>query len=393
MAFSLACDTGKTTLRIEGIDSNVTWNDVANAGAGSVAVDGGGTEDPSFFVTEHVANGMYQILKNIQFGDGSNALTFKSANECVYFDGGCVWTIQNYATLQLGVLVGDYGYDGSYWSFAPGSDYIMISETHPNANFKVYASIVKNRDNYYYLTGAGTFQLRDAMMEFTYDPIMETGSFWYILGGTIDFKRSLFCNTLRLEFRSQTTLNFIDVHVNRAYIGIRHNIAGSPIDATVENFDCSSIDTYKVVEAAAATLTFHNPKATIIQSDVSILDEGGVVKVTYSCDIHVVDKDGANLQGVTVLCEDKNSNQVFSVQTGADGKIAQQIITYKKWEGTAETETEYSPHEFTFSKNGYTLLVMENVTVDARINWDIEVKFPERIRARMANPGRLAILR
>ena len=64
MAFSLACDAGKTTLRIEGEDNNVTWNDVTNAGAGSVAVDGGGTEDPSFFVTEHVAGAVYQILKN-----------------------------------------------------------------------------------------------------------------------------------------------------------------------------------------------------------------------------------------------------------------------------------------------------------------------------------------
>ena len=44
MAFSLACDAGKTTLRIEGTDNNVTWNDVVNAGAGSVAVDGGGTD-------------------------------------------------------------------------------------------------------------------------------------------------------------------------------------------------------------------------------------------------------------------------------------------------------------------------------------------------------------
>jgi len=393
MAFSLACDAGKTTLRIEGEDNNVTWNDVANAGTGSVAVDGGGTEDPSFFVTEHIANAVYQVLKNIRFGDDSNALTFKSVNECVYFDDGCVWMIANYATFQLGVLVGDYGYDGSYWSFAPGSDYIMISSSHPNANFKVYASIVKNRGCYHYVTGGGTFQLRDAIMEFTYDPIMETGSFWHIRGGTLDFKRSLFCNTFQFILRPLMVLNFIDVHINHAFYGIKHFVVGTPIDMTIENFDCSSVEYYKAIEQNAATLTFHNPKVTIIQSDVLILNEGGVIKVTYSCDIHVVDKEGNNLEGVTVTCEDKNSNQVFSVQTGADGKIAQQTIDYKKWEGTDETETEYSPHKFTFSKNGYTLLVMENVTVDARINWDIKVKFPERIRARMANLGRLAILR
>lgn len=388
MAFSLACDAGKTTLRIEGTDSNVTWNDVANAGAGSVAVDGGGTEDPFFFVTEHIADGMYQILKNVQFGDDSNALTFKSTNECVYFDDGCVWTIKNYATLQLGELVEDSGYNGSYWSFAPGSNYDMIATGDSSANFKVYASVVRNRATYYYLTRTGTFQLRDAVMDFSWDG--SSGSFWYIYGGTVDFKRCLFCNTEQLLYRPATTLNYIDVRVHYANIGIYHAVAAN---ATVENFDASNISSWIIQKSGVSTLTLHNPKVAITQSDVHIFIAGAVVKITYSCDIHVVDKDGNNLEGVTVTCEDNNSDQVFSVQTGADGKIAQQTITYKKWEGTDETETEYSPHKFIFSKNGYTLLVMENVTVDARINWDIKVKFPERIRARMTNPGRLAILR
>jgi hypothetical protein len=141
------------------------------------------------------------------------------------------------------------------------------------------------------------------------------------------------------------------------------------------------------------TVTLINPQFILLKAKLNIGQATSKIVSQFTCDIHVVDKDGVNLEGVTVTCEDKDSNQVFSVQTAADGKIAQQTITYKKWEGTGETETEYSPHKFTFSKNGYTLLVMENVTVDARINWDIEVKFPERIRARMANPGRLAILR
>ncbi len=389
MAFSLACDSGKTTLRIEGEDNNVTWNDVANAGAGSVAVDGGGTEDPSFFMAEHVADGMYQILKNIQFGDGSNALTFKSVNECVYFDDGCVWTIKNYATLQLGKLVEDSGYDGSYWSFAPSVDYVMIDTGDSNANFKVYASIVKNRANHYYLTRGGTSQLRDAVMDFSWDG-SKVNSFWYIYSGTVDFKRSLFCNTKQLLYRPATVTNFTDVRVHYADIGVYHAVA---LNGTLVDFDASDISSLLVQKLSVSTFILHNPKVTVTQSDVKIITEGAVVKVTYSCDIHIVDKNGNNLAGVTVTCKDKDNSQVFSVQTGSDGKIAQQIITYKKWEGTDETETEYSPHKFTFSKSGYTLLVMENVTVDARINWDIKVKLPERIRARMVNLGRLAILR
>ena len=41
MAFSLTCNVAKTLLRIGGVDIDVSWDNVVNAGAGSVAVDGG----------------------------------------------------------------------------------------------------------------------------------------------------------------------------------------------------------------------------------------------------------------------------------------------------------------------------------------------------------------
>jgi len=388
MAFSLACDAGKTTLRIEGTDNNVTWNDVANAGAGSVAVDGGGTEDPSFFVTEHVANAVYRVLKNIQFGDGSNALTFYSKKEMVYFDDDQSFTIKDNATLQLGEIAGDYCINGACWSWEE-SDYV-IAAGNPNAAYKIYGSTMHYR-------GAGQINFYD---------------------GTIDFRNSQFHADNRVDAKLNFGSGLDSLTLKHLYIdnwdywqavktpdvmenvwlhyptyGFRFYSAG---ETTVG--DCLITDdaNVKVVLAgflAAQTVNFINPRWNLVQSDVSITRADSVLYWKYSCNIHVVDKDGNNLSGVAITCEDKDSNQVFSVQTGADGKIAQQIITYKKWEGTGETETEYNPHKFIFSKNGYTLLVMENVTVDARINWDIEVKFPERIRARMANLGRLAILR
>ncbi len=143
MAFSLACDAGKTTLRIEGEDSNVTWNDVTNAGAGSVAVDGGGTEDPSFFITEHVANAVYQILKNVQFGDGTDELTFNSQNEMVYFDDDKSFTIKNNATLQLGEIADSYCIKGSCWAWGIGTT--VIASGSSNAVCNIYGSTILYR--------------------------------------------------------------------------------------------------------------------------------------------------------------------------------------------------------------------------------------------------------
>jgi hypothetical protein len=386
MAFSLACDTGKTTLRIEGIDGDVTFNDVANAGAGSVAVDGGGTEDPSFFVTEHVANDLYQILKNIQFGDGTNALTFYSKNEMVYFDDDQTFTIKSNATLQLGEIAGDYCINGASWSWEEGGDIIASGET--TAICYIYDSRIHYR-------GTGRLGFIDGTIDFRnsiFSNFARTGSNSFYIAATVDnviLKNIYFSNWRQFAlYNSPDTCEGLWIHYTD--YALWFNVSA----ATLFEPGVTDEGLFQVrVAGIDQTIILKNPQFTLLQNKLNILQATSKIVSQFTCDIHVVDKDGANLQGVTVLCEDEADSQVFSVSTGADGKIAQQTITYKKWEGTAETETEYSPHKFTFSKNGYTLLVMKNVTVDARINWDVEVKFPERIRARMANPGRLAILR
>jgi hypothetical protein len=385
MAFSLACDAGKTTLRIEGTDSNVTWNDVANAGAGSVAVDGGGTEDPSFFVTEHVANRVYQILKNVQFGDGSNALIFYSRNEMVYFDDNQLFTIKSSATLQLGEITDSYSINGACWSWEEDGNIIGIGV--PNASFKIYGSMMHYR-------GSGTVRFYGGVIDFRnstfYADIVESAVLNLAAGIDSLILKHLYINNWQNWIIQKTPDAIVGVWIHYTEQGISFYKSCTAEDLLITHGSITKICT-SVLGTIIADLV--NSQWTPVQSDLYIGNATSVISAKYTCDIHVLDKDGNDLEGVIVTCEDKDNNQVFSVQTGADGKIAQQTITYKKWEGTSETETEYSPHKFIFSKNGYTLLVMENVTVDARINWDIEVKFPERIRARMANLGRLAILR
>lgn len=386
MAFSLACDTGKTTLRIEGIDSDVTWNDVANAGAGSVAVDGGGTEDPSFFVTEHIANAAYQILKSIQFGDGTNALTFYSKNETVHFDDNQTFILQDNVTLQLGEKVDDWGKNGSYWRFNLGSagTFWVIPNGKSNVSLLVYGSVL-------FSTGRKAFGMYTSIREFLNSILATSHSmfqfFFMLSDDSVTMKRCYVSGGYALRFWG-TPVAVEDIHIHDTTMGLQFGGASGSYKNV--KFTSGFGQVYQL-GGAGVIGNIINPIGNI--STVSIDDDTSTIKEQYTCDIHVVDKDSVNLEGVTITCEDKDSNQVFSVQTDANGVIAQQTITYKQWYGNYEVETGYTPHKFTFSKNGYTLLVMENVTVDARINWDVEVKFPERIRARMANPGRLAILR
>jgi len=108
----------------------------------------------------------------------------------------------------------------------------------------------------------------------------------------------------------------------------------------------------------------------------------------HTVNIHVADKNGANLSGVSVLCEDVDGNTTggFAAQTtAADGTITEQtIIRGYCDENNTDLDTDltkdYSPHKFTFSKAGYETLVLDNITVDGKINWHLELQDPKRKR-------------
>jgi len=110
-------------------------------------------------------------------------------------------------------------------------------------------------------------------------------------------------------------------------------------------------------------------------------DGPGIVREAYTCNIHVVNAAGNDLEDVTVTCTSQEG-QEFSVQTGADGTIAEQELVYKKWSGTAATETAYSPHTFTFSKEGFGTLILADVTVDRPIRWRVPLQVPSSSGAR-----------
>ena len=98
----------------------------------------------------------------------------------------------------------------------------------------------------------------------------------------------------------------------------------------------------------------------------------------YTCNIHIVDKDGNNLNGVTVSCQDTDANVVFSVNTNASGDIAEQTIS-RGYCQSPETDLDtdltkdYSPHKFTISKAGYETMELDDVTVDIPIVWHLEL--------------------
>lgn len=121
-------------------------------------------------------------------------------------------------------------------------------------------------------------------------------------------------------------------------------------------------------------VAFKDIEAAITQSAVKNNTDGSISKLLYTANIEVAKPDGTLFDDeVTVLCEDKNGTEVFSVSTSS-GVIAEQEIEFRRWTGTSETEITYSPHKITISAAGYETLVIDSIMVDGPINWHVELQ-------------------
>jgi len=109
---------------------------------------------------------------------------------------------------------------------------------------------------------------------------------------------------------------------------------------------------------------------------------GSKVHRKYTCNIHIADKDGVDLAGVVVDCEDQFGNPVWAagtVVTNATGDIAEQTISRgycSDPDNNLDTDltVDYSPHVFTISKAGYETQVLDEITVDHPIVWHEELQ-------------------
>jgi hypothetical protein len=65
--------------------------------------------------------------------------------------------------------------------------------------------------------------------------------------------------------------------------------------------------------------------------------------------------------------------QQNGVLTDASGDIEIQYLPYKYWHSTSETEVNPNPYTITISKSGYETLIMENITIDSKLDFHQEL--------------------
>lgn len=419
MAFDLTCPDDLSLLRIIGTDSDVRWSEIVDH-AGGVDKDGGGTEPVSTFVTEVIEGAIYKILKDVQFGDDSNSLTFKSLNEMVYFVDGKTYTVKSNAILQLGTLYDDWGINGSMWSVGPAASMTLIAAGQITAKFYCYSSKLHLRTGQGVRFADGDIDIRNSILSGIY---MVANSYYVFESGINDLKLSkvYFVNTLGpYIYLTASTFNDIHSHYSRRGISAYANMMADGFLAT------SYIQKHAFC-GLSSTMLLKDPKTNI--GVVEIFDANSVIKEQYTCNVHVTDKDGADLAGVDIDCEyahlvegsdsktykciqdhtavdathkpitGTNWNEYWELYdtggglggdwntgfdykagtiefatatTDANGNIPEQVIDYKQWVGTSEV-LEVRIHKFTFAHAGYPDFVMNDVIIDHPLIWEFDM--------------------
>lgn len=108
----------------------------------------------------------------------------------------------------------------------------------------------------------------------------------------------------------------------------------------------------------------------------------------YTFDLQVKDKDNVAINAATVTLKDKDGNVVFTVNTAADGTIAQQTVSRGYYnQANGNTLQEYSPHTLTITKADYQTYT-HIFTLDEKIDWRVTLF---KARPVLSSLGSLAV--
>lgn len=332
------------------------WND------GTLKVE----QDRWGFIWDYGVN-QYRIDCDFEIGNGIAPTYFASRREMVVFSDNWCFMVKSQATCEIGQKYGNSGIRGSFWTVKPDArqDLVVAGGT-----LLLYSSILDYRANLN-LDIRGVFTALNSITQgrrydagYTYDNLI-----YYQIGATLSFDSFYVTELFSLRL-AESPVKLADTWVHRSDIGVesrRWNVLA-------EGAKTSDITYYDLaVYSAGSNLAAKNQKTPI--STIFVQNDGSWIKEQYTVNIHVTDRTGGAMAGVTVVCKDQFGNQVFSEVTDGSGNIAEQVVDYRKWVDAAKTLTVYSPHEFILTKpgSGYLAYMVKDVTIDGPVNWHIQM--------------------
>jgi len=327
------------------------------------------------FMTEIVENQMYKIHRPFDIGNGTTATTLTTKSEMIYYDAECNFLVKANATYTDGTKISStITHEGSM---------IIINDTDGTATwYSHYGTLnLYGTKIHVELSGSTTAGWKA-------DGIYFRGSGEFI-NADIGYKDaiSFITNYTLTNVIFGKVWNGIWVQADAVTLTSPTVISNSYGFRSITNAGASYLisPVFSVSQelhdnnAYAHTIYLRDYVGSIRWTGTTTMHANTIWYQQYSVNIHVSDRAGVDLSGVTVDCEDKNTTAAWTagtITTDANGDITQQWVNYKTYVSGdfASGGTIYSPHKFTLSKAGYETLILENVTVDAPIAWHLELQ-------------------
>ena len=310
-------------------ESTLYWATITQIDC-TVAVDGGGDDwgvggagdiavtQPQWGVIWDKGNSQYEINAILNIGNGSTTTYLTSRNEAVVFTKTPVMFAQ--ANAQLGMLTNDYPTDGATWHFMMAGNVADQNYWCPaNAWFKMYGSMLILESNevttYFTLRVRGNADIRKSTVSGrTLGTYQQRWNFLFYGSSTIISDMVYF--TGHYTFTVIFPLAEInDLHLNHQYKGILKYADGVVYATNIRFTDIDNLDV-SMTSYQNPTLILINPSATV--TSLELLNNANQLKEGYTVNIHVADKDGADLVGVAVLIEDQYGRTVSYEDSGAN---------------------------------------------------------------------------
>jgi hypothetical protein len=318
-------------------------------------------------------NGNYSLASKTVIGDGSTSTYFKDTLKYITILAGIVTgnnqnliEIKANATLQTGDLD-----DASKKTTKNGCVIRLLEATYYGRLIYVgagAANLYSSRFDVPSYDGRSSIQEAGSGVVTVYNcQIMNYCILTYLINGAI----------YNVYISGGQSLNNCAAPMDKLYVGpmtyYAIEISGAAVDITVSNLFARRM-AYNLVKASYSSFNIYliDP-----DSDNWTMSWGsgytGTVYRQYTFKLHLTDINGNNVSGATVTLKDNGGNTVFSVTTGADGKIAQQTVSRGYYNpANGNTLQDYGPHTLTITKAGYQDY-QDIITIDRKMDLEVSM--------------------
>jgi hypothetical protein len=363
-----------------------------NAGTNTITVTGGTAGTPGTFhdmwvidqasgwnsIQEIVLNGMYFVTSKLDIGNATAATYIASSGEAIYFDRGCFPSIGTNATFKLG------GFDTSptnpsWLKLWPTSAFYCIKLSATNANLYIYGSqcIIKQAAGEtagsMLLYGGSSYHW-DATIQCPYAYTNASYDFGNYMAGAV-LNNSKFYNVYQFLLDiPDASLSMIGNNIiTGTNLGISHQYISDQTFSGVKFAGEANLYYVRARRTSASNTWIINPDIHMTSTKIMIDNAAGKIYEQYSVDFNVKDRNGNNLDGVTISIKDSGNNSVYNDMTVSDGTANTAIISYMEWSGTSEILRVLSPHSIICSKAGFRTKTIDNVSISGPLTFNIQM--------------------